>query len=274
MIARLFCYDNGEKGGICMFIEKTFLMKSLRRKRTVTIYVPDDYQTSGKRYPVLYINDGQNAFFDETSYIGISWGFYDYVVENNLDVIMVAIPCNFRDKKEDEYGPWPIGKEILMMEYGDDSIRVGGEGDKYLKFIIKELKPYIDRTYPTIVDDCAMVGSSMGGIITSYAGIKYSHIFNKTASLSSAYWFYMDEFIDLIRNSDFSNVDCFYMDLGGNEGNGDEQMSQIYYESNEVIYHELVKKCDKIEARFFEEASHNELEWRNRVPIFMDLFYK
>lgn len=60
-----------------MFIEKKIYMKALRRIRKVTIYVPDDYQTSNKRYPVLYINDGQNAFFDDESYMGISWGFYE-----------------------------------------------------------------------------------------------------------------------------------------------------------------------------------------------------
>ena len=87
-----------------------------------------------------------------------------------------------------------------------------------------------------------MVGSSMGGIITTYAGLKYPHIFKKTASLSSAYWFYMDELIDLIHRSDLSATQCFYLDLGGNEGNGDEEMSRIYYESNETIYNELIKK--------------------------------
>ena len=55
-----------------MFIEKKFYMKALRRVRKVTIYVPDDYQTSNKRYPVMYINDGQNAFFDDESYMGIN----------------------------------------------------------------------------------------------------------------------------------------------------------------------------------------------------------
>lgn len=258
-----------------MFIKKSIYMRSLRRRRHITIYVPDDYQTSNKRYPVLYINDGQNAFFDEESYMGISWGFYDYVKETNLDIIMVAIPCNFNpNKREDEYGPWPIGKEVLKMEYGDDSLQIGGEGDKYIRFIIKQLKPYIDRHFPTIVDDCAMVGSSMGGIITSYAGIKYADVFKKTASLSTAYWFYVDEFIDLIHKSDMSPVECFYLDLGGNEGNGDEEISRIYYESNDIIYEELIKKCDKVHVEFFEEAVHNESEWRKRVPIFMDLFYR
>lgn len=258
-----------------MFIEKNFYMRALKRMRRITIYLPDDYKTSNKHYPVLYINDGQNAFFDEESFMKVSWGFYDYVKSKNLDIIMVAIPCNFKlHKREDEYGPWPINKDILLMEYGDDSLEIGGEGDKYLQFIIKQLKPYIDKYFPTDKEDCAMVGSSMGGIITSYAGIKYSHIFKKTASLSSAYWFYIDEFCHLIDESDFSLVECFYLDLGGNEGNGNDEISQLYFESNEIIYNKLIEKSDKIKGYFFEDACHNEQQWRQRVPIFMELFYR
>lgn len=258
-----------------MFIEKEFYMKKLKRKRKITIYVPDDYKKTNKRYPVIYINDGQNAFFDEQSFMNISWGFYDYVKAKKLDIIMVAIPCNFDlHKREDEYGPWPINKEILMMEYGNDDLKIGGEGDKYINFIIEELKPYVDEHFPTDIDDTAMVGSSMGGIITSYAAIKYGEIFKKTASLSSAYWFYIDEFYHLIDHSNLDSLECFYMDLGGNEGNGDDMISQIYYESNEMIYHKLIEKSDRIVARFFEDACHNEEQWRKRVPIFMELFYQ
>ena len=134
--------------------------------------------------------------------------------------------------------------------------------------------PYIDNHFPTDKDDCAMVGSSMGGIITTYAAIKYGHIFKKTASLSSAYWFYIKEFCELIDKSDLSSIECFYMDLGGNEGNGDDYISKIYYESNEIIYNKLIEKSDKINVRFFEDACHNEEQWRQRVPIFMELFYR
>ena len=258
-----------------MFVEKNFYMRSLRRTRKITIYIPDNYKTSNKRYPVLYINDGQNAYFDEESFMKISWGFYDFVKSVNLDIIMVAIPCNFTlHKREDEYGPWPISKDILLMEYGNENLKIGGEGDKYIRFIVKQLKPYIDNHFPTDKDDCAMVGSSMGGIITTYAAIKYGYIFKKTASLSSAYWFYIKEFCELIEKSDLSSIECFYMDLGGNEGNGDDYISKIYYESNEIIYNKLIEKSDRINVRFFEDACHNEEQWRQRVPIFMDLFYR
>ena len=89
-----------------MLLSTCFPMRNLNRKRDITIYLPDDYYYVDKCYPVLYINDGQNAFFDSLSYCGDSWGFLDYVQETQLDIIMVAIPCNFEGfKRMDEYGP-------------------------------------------------------------------------------------------------------------------------------------------------------------------------
>lgn len=257
-----------------MFIEKSFYIKSLRRKRNVIIYVPDDYQTSGKQYPVLYINDGQNAFFDESSYIGVSWGFYEYVKKTRLDIIMVAIPCNFKgNKRVDEYGPWVIDKKITKKETGSTK-PMGGEGDKYISFIRKQLKPYIDSHYPTNKEDTGIVGSSMGGIISLYATLKYPAIFKKCAALSSALWFYPQEFRELIENTDFSTIDCIYMDLGGNEGNGNEELSKMYYESNDYISDLLYGKTNILYFEYFPEAIHSEVEWKKRVPIFMNAFYK
>lgn len=78
-----------------MIITTNFHMIELNRDREITIYLPDDYATSGKRYPVMYINDGQNAFFDEQAYGGISWGFLEHAKYHVPDLIMVAIPCNY-----------------------------------------------------------------------------------------------------------------------------------------------------------------------------------
>ena len=69
-----------------MFVGFDFEMKKLSRNRHITVYLPDNYYRNKKRYPVLYIQDGQNAFFDRLSYSGVSWGFLDYVKENGLEM--------------------------------------------------------------------------------------------------------------------------------------------------------------------------------------------
>ena len=77
-----------------MIIQEEMYIRSLKRTRKIDIYVPDDYQTSKKRYPVLIINDGQNAFFDEEAYIGKSWGFLESIKEMKSMIIFDANPIN------------------------------------------------------------------------------------------------------------------------------------------------------------------------------------
>ncbi len=258
-----------------MFLTMTFPMKKLHRNRDITIYVPDDYYYSDKRYPVLYIQDGQNAFFDHQSYSGVSWGFLEFVKKYDLDIIMVAIPCNFEGfKRMDEYGPWVISEELSYEETKEEGVILGGEGIAYVEWMVHELKPYIDKRFPTIVEDCGIVGSSMGGVISAYASLAYPEVFRKCAALSTAFWFYMDEFEELVQGKDYSYIDCFYFDLGEFEGCGNSIIDRWYIETNDMIYNMLENRIENIVYHYFEGACHNESEWRKRVPLFMECFYK
>ncbi|WP_028042798.1 alpha/beta hydrolase [Candidatus Stoquefichus massiliensis] len=258
-----------------MFVSFRFDMEKLKRDRKITVYLPDDYYDQEKRYPVLYIQDGQNAFFDRLSFCGVSWGFLDYVQMMHLDVIMVAIPCNFTGfKRMDEYGPWLINSELSYQETQIKDKIIGGEGKAYVEWMIEELKPYIDRRFRTIADDTAIVGSSMGGVISAYAALNYPEVFRKCASLSTAFWFYMNEFEDVIENHEYSIDNRFYFDLGEFEGCGDDVIDEWYIESNNRIYCLLKDKMKNLEYHYFEGAKHNEGEWRERVPMFMEFLYK
>lgn len=257
-----------------MFVSFRFAMKTLNREREITVYLPDDYYQSDKHYPVLYINDGQNAFFDRLSYCGDSWGFLNYVQEHQLDIIMVAIPCNFEGfKRMDEYGPWVINEELSYQETQIEGMIIGGEGQLYIDWLVNELKPYIDQRFTTDPNDCGIVGSSMGGVISAYASLSRPDVFHKCAALSTAFWFYMEEFHELIENHDYSELERFYFDLGEFEGCGSEEIDEWYIESNDIIYELLKDKVENLEYCFFEEAHHNESEWRKRVPIFMEFLY-
>ena len=159
-----------------------FPMPDLLRDRRVWIYLPPDYKTSTKRYPVIYMHDGQNVFDAATSFVG-EWG-----VDETLDslqqagdwgAIVVAID-NDGKHRLDEYNPW----KHTDPKYG------GGEGDLYLDFITYRLKPYIDRTYRTRPDrmNTAIVGSSLGGLISLYAVLRYPAVYGKAGVLSGALW--------------------------------------------------------------------------------------
>ena len=226
-----------------MIIKEKIEMKSLKRERDIIIYVPDDYLTSKKRYPVLFINDGQNAFFDEEAYIGKSWGFLESIKKLQIDVILVAIYCNFEPlKREDEYGPWVMSQD-LSQEFQSNRL-VGGEGKAYVHFLTTELKPYIDQRFPTKIDDYGIVGSSMGALIS----------------------FYAQEFVNLLKVTAISH-NMLYMDVGGQED--DER----YVSSNEHIKKCVEGKLKNFQYRYFPEGKHSEYHWSQRVPIFLKMFY-
>lgn len=257
-----------------MLVSLTYPMRSLKRERQITIYLPDDYYQSDRSYPVMYINDGQNAYFDCLSYSGVSWGFLDYVKTHHLDIIMVAIPCCFEGfKRMDEYGPWVIEKDLAMTETHQDDLQIGGEGQLYIEWLKDDLKPYIDGRFRTRVDDTAIVGSSMGGVISAYASLAYPDVFKKCGALSTAFWFYMDEWRALIDKMSYPQDLKFYFDLGEFEGCGNEEADQWYLQSNAEILELLEDKIEQLKFLYFEGEEHNEMAWRQRVPLFMEFFY-
>lgn len=258
-----------------MFVSFRFPMQELGRERKITVYLPDDYYQSDCDYPVLYIQDGQNAFFDQLSFCGVSWGFLDYAQMTDLKIIMVAIPCNFTGfKRMDEYGPWLINETLSYQETGIKGKMIGGEGQKYIEWMVHELKPYIDQRFRTIVDDTAIVGSSMGGVISAYAALAYPEVFHKCAALSTAFWFYLEEFEELIASHDYHMLEGFYFDLGEFEGCGDDKIDEWYIESNNYIYSLLKDKVDNLAYHYFAGAHHNEAAWRERLPLFMNFLYE
>lgn len=258
-----------------MFVSFCFPMKTLQREREIIVYLPDDYYQKNNNYPVLYIQDGQNAFFDYSSYSGISWGFLEYVKETKLDIILVAIPCNEEGfKRMDEYGPWPINEALSYQETQQKGLIIGGEGKAYVNWLKDELKPYIDRRFRTQKDNTGIVGSSMGAVISAYAALQYPEVFRKCAALSTAFWFYVDEFIDIIGHHDYDENYRIYLDLGEFESGDDEVINQWYIESNQTIYEYLEPKVKHLEVHYFPGAQHNEAQWRERVPLFMSFLYK
>ena len=156
------------------------------KPRRIHIYVPPSYQTSPKkRYPVLYVQDGQNAFSTAGPGAAFGWGPWDLdktvdrlVAEKKMDeIIMVAIDCS-NDRYKEYRGPaeWTKGSDSALY-------------DRYERFLIEELKPKIDREYRTkkTAKDTGTLGSSMGGVVSLALGWKHPEVFGKIASLSGAF---------------------------------------------------------------------------------------
>ena len=160
----------------------SFAIPGLGRARRVWLYLPPDYGMTSRRYPVIYMHDGQNVFDDATSFAG-EWG-----VDETLDslhalgdrgAIVVAVD-NGGTHRMSEYNPW----RSADARYG------GGEGDEYVDFLVRTLKPWIDRRYRTLPGPAhtAVVGSSMGGLISLYAALEHPEVFGRAGVFSCACW--------------------------------------------------------------------------------------
>ena len=157
-----------------------FVIPGLNRERTVRIYLPPGYERSMRRYPVLYMHDGQNLFDDATAYAG-EWGVDETLnalaKSRGLRLIVVGIDHGGAERVH-ELNPWD------NTQYGK------GEGEQYMAFVVDVLKPWIDQRYRTQPESrhTAIMGSSMGGLISSFAISRYREVFGGAGIFSPAYW--------------------------------------------------------------------------------------
>lgn len=170
-------------------LDPAFRIPELGRTRRVWIYLPPGYARGHKRYRVIYMQDGQNVFDAATS------GFGEWGVDESLDAlrgqgdpgaIVVAVDHG-GEHRLDEYDPWT--NSVDPKKYG------GGEGDAYVDFLVHDLKPWIDARYRTCPDarHTAVMGSSMGGLISLYAALKYPEVFGEAGVFSPATWLVWDK---------------------------------------------------------------------------------
>ncbi|HET7897504.1 MAG TPA: alpha/beta hydrolase-fold protein, partial [Flavisolibacter sp.] len=160
-------------------LDTAFYIPQLNRHRRVWIYLPASYTTTHKKYPVLYMQDGQNLFDNATAAYG-EWGVdeaLDSIEKMYGEAIVVAVDHG-NEKRINEYSPFD------MDQYGK------GEGTAYVDFLVQTLMPYINHHYRTKKDAryTAIAGSSMGGLISFYAALKYPEKFGAAGVFSPAFW--------------------------------------------------------------------------------------
>lgn len=183
-------------------------IQSLNRKRTLKIYIPASYETSNKRYPVIYMTDGGRLFDNKTTGTRGEEGldeFLDEAIANGgSEVIIVGI--NSSEFRSTELNP-----------YDDRNTEGENEAIKYMNYIVNDLKPIIDSKYRTLPDrtNTAIMGASLGGLFAVYTIMKHSDVFSKAGVLSPSL-FYSEEVFTLpvqMTNKDVK----IYMNVGGQE---------------------------------------------------------
>ena len=238
-------------------------------ERKAYVYVPDGaYADRDRRYPVLYMFDGQNLFADADASYGKCWGILRYVTEHNLPLIVAAIECNHHSESD------PCGgrlSEYSPFDFDDpDWGSITGRGKITMDYFVNVFKPYIDERYPTLEDreHTFISGSSMGGLMTVYALMEYNHIFSRGAALSPAFAFSPSQVKKMIRDGDIGRT-VLYMDNGSREMRG-QRAKNLYGEISSL----LIKKGVFLESRVVPDGFHSEASWERQIPFFMDvLFY-
>lgn len=237
----------------------TFILDSpqLDTQKTIWVYLPKGYNDTNSSYPVIYMHDAQNLFDAKTSYVG-EWKIDEYLdaLETNPSIIVGIEHGN--EKRIDELTPFTNEK------YG------GGKADAYLNFIIETLKPVVDSKYRTLAtkEYTTIWGSSLGGLISLYAVVKYPETFGKAGVFSPAIWINKDELFRFITSSNIYSNKKFYFLVGSEEGKSMDSGSTMVTDQHEIV--KLLKEKgvnnDHIINRVIPDGHHNETLWSTYFP--------
>ncbi|APD07953.1 hypothetical protein UJ101_02454 [Flavobacteriaceae bacterium UJ101] len=255
--------------------------------RTIDIWLPDQY-TPNKKYAVLYMHDGQMLYDATKTWNKQEWGV-DEVMEELMnqkkieDCIVVGIWNNSKTRHSDYFPQKPF--EYLLKSYRDSLLHkvqrdhetnlfsINVRSDDYLKFLVQELKPYIDQHYSTKKEkeNTFIMGSSMGGLISMYAICEYPEIFSGAACLST-HW--VGTFTD--KNNPIPHQFITYLD--NNLPNPDTHKLYFDYgtETLDALYEPFQLQVDSIMRKHhftnknwktskFEGHDHSENAWKSRL---------
>lgn len=243
-----------------------FASRFLAKKRDVIVYVPGIYdRRPDLKFPVLYLEDGQNLFDPATSFTpGVYWRVgetADERISKGLiqPLIIVGI-YNTGKQRLNEYTPTR------------DKKHGGGKADKYGRLLVEELKPFIESHY-RVLDGPAntgLGGSSLGGLVTMYLGIRYSQVFGKLAVLSPSVWWNQRAILKSVVRAEVPSRPRIWLDVGTKEG--------VHTVENVTALRDaLVKKGwqenQDLHFEIFTGAQHNEAAWAQRVGPFLQFLF-
>jgi len=249
-----------------LYKHKQFASALIDEKHDFIVYVPQAFNDEPNRFfPVLFLHDGQNLFDPETSFIkGNYWRVGEtadtLIASGEVEPLVIVGIYNNGEKRIDEYTPV------------EDRRLGGGKADAYGQMVVEELRPFIARQYRALAgsENCGMGGSSLGGLVTIYLGMRYPEVFGKLAVLSPSVW-WRDRvilgFVDRLRQKTGQKI---WLDIGTNEGKRALPDARAFKRM-------LVKKGWRpgkdLEYREIEGAQPNENAWAERVgPLLKFLF--
>lgn len=256
-----------------MIIKRDFYYPPRNSNRRLHIYLPDDYEYSNERYPVVYMFDGHNLYYDEDATYGKSWGIKTFLDAWDKKLIIVGMECSHTgDERLSEYCPYRKRMFGHMID---------GIGDATFQWIINDIKPMIDREYRTWAhrEATAIAGSSMGGLMSLYGVIRYNNVFGKAACVSPSVFMNMKNLENEIKAADIHPDTRVYISWGEYEAgkaphNGDPARDTREAHSAYKLERKLQERGAQTYVFFQREGRHCEADWEKQVPVFMNFLWK
>ncbi|RAK66703.1 alpha/beta hydrolase [Hymenobacter edaphi] len=254
------------------------------KPRHVDVWLPADYPRPGRRYAVLYMHDGQNLFHPASSYGGVAWEVDSTLARLQLrgavrpDVIVVGVWNT--DRRFREYcpaRPYQLLSAARRAQLAQEGLLPGPpQSDEYLRFLVQELKPYVDGHYQTDKrrQSTFIGGSSMGGLISLYAAVEYPQVFGGAACLSTHWPLSLQD-----NPSDFTSACLRYL---GQRLPAKGRRPRLYfdfgtatldarYEPHQLRIDSLLRAKGYTGrdwlTRKYEGAAHSEASWKKRFEV-------
>lgn len=240
-------------------LHKALESRFVETSRDVIVYLPPDYNDTERRYPVLYLHDGQNLFDPATAFLGNDWGLDELAEEliqkQEIQPLIIVGIYNAGEQRMAEY------------THVRDRRGRGGRAKAYARFLIQDLKPFIDAEYRTLGDrtNTGLGGSSLGGLVTLYLGLHHPDTFGKLIVMSPSLWWANRAILREVRKLRGSFPQKIWLDIGTCEG----QNPDACVRNAEDLAEALVAKGWRYEQdfKFVEDygAGHNEKAWGYRM---------
>ncbi len=251
-------------------IHSGFSSQALGNRRDVRIYLPPGYEDNpDKHYPVLYVHDGQNVFDSRTAAFGTEWGLDEtaqhLIQSGKLPELIIVAADNTPDRLS-EYSPLP------------DPKHGGGRAEAYARFMVDELKPFVDRTYRTRTEEehTGVMGSSMGGLVSLYLGFRHPEVYGLVGALSPSLWWADREVSRQLTES--PGPERVWLDAGALEGrdaDGNGVVDPI--DNTRELAGRLVEtgwtRDNYLFYREVQDGAHNEASWARRAGQVLQALY-
>jgi predicted alpha/beta superfamily hydrolase len=233
--------------GAGQLLASRVISPQLHNERTVLLYLPAAYDAGQQRYPVIYLQDGQNLFDPATAYAGETWRVGETLTQlasEGLEAIVVA-PYHMEHQRVQEYNPFPRWRR--------------GRGEAYAQFVADTLKPLVDYDFRTLSDAAHTVigGSSMGGLISLYAYCTRPGVFGRALVMSPSLWVAQGAAYHLTR-ARLATGGKLYIDNGTRESSA-EPLAAIALEKGYRAGEDLLYVQGQGER-------HTESAWAHRLP--------